>query len=74
MTWLYVLLEPASPENRLGLLIAALRIVGILGFALLTGYFVIQDSYLEATISVITVLALIAATTEAIDLAIERYS
>jgi hypothetical protein len=51
MTWLYVLLEPASPENRLGLLIAALRIVGILGFALLTGYFVIQDSYLEATIS-----------------------
>ena len=46
----------------------------ILGFALLTGYFVIQDSYLEATISVITVLAWIAATTEAIDLAIERYS
>jgi hypothetical protein len=45
-----------------------------LGFALLTGYFVIQDSYLEATISVITVLAWIAATTEAIDLAIERYS
>ena len=74
MTWLYVLLEPASPENPLGLLIAALRIVGILGFALLTGYFVIQDSYLEATISVITVLAWIAATTEAIDLAIERYS
>jgi hypothetical protein len=43
-----------------------------LGFALLT--FVIQDSYLEATISVVTVLAWIAATTEAMDLALERYS
>ena len=28
MTWLYVLLEPASPGNRLALLIAGLRIVG----------------------------------------------
>ncbi|MGZ3493033.1 MAG: hypothetical protein ACXU9S_16300 [Gemmatimonadaceae bacterium] len=74
MTWLYVLLEPASPGNRLALLIAGLRIVGILALALLTGYFVIQDSYLEATISVVTVLAWIAATTEAMDLAIERYS
>jgi hypothetical protein len=74
MTWLYVLLEPAAPGNRLALLIAGLRIIGILGFALLTGYFVIQDFYLEATISVVTVLAWIAATTEAMDLVLERYS
>ena len=74
MTWLYELLEPASPENPLALLIAGLRVMGILGFALLTGYFVIQDSYLEATISVVTVLAWIAATTEAMDLVLERYS
>jgi hypothetical protein len=74
MTWLYVLLEPASPGNRLALLIAGLRVIGILGFALLTGYFVVQDAYLEATISVVTVLAWIAATTEAMDLVLERYS
>ena len=73
MTWLYVLLEPASPENRLAMLIAGLRVIGIFGFALLSGYFVIQNSYLEATISVVTVLAWIAATTEAMDLALERY-
>ena len=74
MTWLYELLEPASPRNRLALLIAGLRVIGILGFALLSGYFVIQDFYLEATISVVTVLAWIAATTEAMDLVLERYS
>jgi lipid-A-disaccharide synthase-like uncharacterized protein len=55
------------------LFIAGLRLIGILGFALLTGYFVIQDFYLEATISIITVLAWIAATTEAMDLVVERY-
>ena len=44
MTWLYVLLEPASPGNRLAMLIAGLRVIGIFGFAFLTGYFVIQDS------------------------------
>ena len=74
MTWLYVFLEPASPGNRLAMLIAGLRVIGIFGFAFLTGYFVIQDSYLEATISVVMVLALIAATTEAVDLVLERYS
>jgi len=74
MTWLFELLEPASPGNRLALIIAGLRIIGILCFALLTGYFVIQDSYLEATISIVTVLAWIAATTEAMDLVLERYS
>jgi hypothetical protein len=74
MTWLYVLLEPAQTGNRLALLIAGLRVIGILAFALLTGYFVIQDAYLEATISIVTVLAWIAATTEAVDLVLERYS
>jgi hypothetical protein len=48
--------------------------MGILGFALLSGYFVTQDAYLESTISILTVLAWIAATTEAMDLVRERYS
>ena len=58
----------------LALLIAALRWIGILVFALLSGYFVTQDAYLESTISILTVLAWIAATTEALDLVLERYS
>jgi hypothetical protein len=74
MTWLYVLLEPAQTGNRLALLIAGLRVIGILGFALLGGYYVIQDAYLETTLSVVTILAWIAATTEATDLVLERYS
>ena len=74
MSWFYTLLEPATTENRLALLIAGFRVIGILGFALLGGYFIIQDAYLEATISVVTVLAWIAATTEAMDLVLERYS
>jgi hypothetical protein len=48
--------------------------MGILAFALLTGYFVIQDAYLEATLSIVMVLAWIAATTEAMDFVLERYS
>jgi len=56
------------------LLIAGLRWIGIFGFALLSGYFVTQDAYLESTISILTVLAWIAATTEALDLVLERYS
>jgi hypothetical protein len=48
--------------------------MGILGFALLSGYFVTQDAYLESTISILTVLAWIAATTEAMDFVLERYS
>jgi hypothetical protein len=38
------------------------------------GRSVIQDAYLEATLSVVTILAWIAATTEAMDLVLERYS
>ena len=74
MIWLYNVLKPAPTRNRLALLIAGLRWIGILGFALLSGYFVTQDAYLESTISIITVLAWIAATTEAMDLVLERYS
>ena len=48
--------------------------IGILGFALLAGFFIIQDAYLETTLSILTALAWIAATTEAMDLVLERYS
>jgi hypothetical protein len=72
MIWIYSALR--STKNRLALLIAGLRWIGIFGFALLSGYFVTQDAYLESTISILTVLAWIAATTEALDLVLERYS
>jgi hypothetical protein len=72
MIWLYTLTSPSG--SRLGLFIAGLRVIGILAFALLTGYFVIQDAYLEATLSIVMVLAWIAATTEAMDFVLERYS
>ena len=74
MIWLYSVLRTTSTKNRLALLIAGLRWIGILVFALLSGYFVTQDAYLESTISILTVLAWIAATTEALDLVLERYS
>ncbi len=74
MIWIYSALRATSTKNRLALLIAGLRWIGILGFALLSGYFVTQDAYLELTISILTVLAWIAATTEALDLVLERYS
>jgi hypothetical protein len=64
MIWLYAVISPSG--NRLALLISALRVIGILGFALLAGFFIIQDAYLE------TALAWIAATTEAMDLVLER--
>jgi hypothetical protein len=72
MTWLHTFLDSTSAGNRLALLVAGLRVIGILGFALLGGYYVIQDAYLEATLSVVTILAWIAATTEAMDLVLER--
>jgi len=74
MIWLYSVLRTTSTKNRLALLIGGLRWIGILVFALLSGYFVTQDAYLESTISILTVLAWIAATTEALDLVLERYS
>jgi hypothetical protein len=74
MIWIYSVLRTTSTKNRLTLLIAGLRWVGIVFFVLLSGYFVAQDAYLESTISILTVLAWIAATTEALDLVLERYS
>ena len=74
MIWLYSVLRTTSTKNRLALLIGGLRWIGILVFALLSGYFVAQGAYLESTISILTVLAWIAATTEALDLVLERYS
>jgi hypothetical protein len=74
MIWIYSVLRTTSSKNRLTLLIAGLRWVGIVLFVLLSGYFVAQDAYLESTISILTVLAWIAATTEALDLVLERYS
>ena len=62
MIWLYAVTSPSG--NRLALLISALRVIGILGFALLAGFFIIQDAYLETTLSILTTLAWIAATTE----------
>src|SRR3982074_3055676 len=53
---------------RLGSRRSIIVMVGI------SGYFVTQDAYLESTISILTVLAWIAATTEAMDLVLERYS
>jgi hypothetical protein len=74
MIWIYSVLRTTSTKNRLTLLIAGLRWVGIVFFVLLSGYFVAQDAYLESIISILTVLAWIAATTEALDLVLERYS
>jgi hypothetical protein len=74
MIWIYSVLQTTSTKNRLTLLIAGIRWVGIVFFVLLSGYFVAQDAYLESTISILTVLAWIAATTEALDLVLERYS
>ena len=57
------------------MLIAGLRVIGIFGFAFLTGYFVIQDlPTSKRPYSVVMVLAWIAVTTEAVDLVLERYS
>jgi hypothetical protein len=74
MIWIYSALRATSTKNRLALLIAGLRWIGILVFVLLSGYFVTQDAYLESTISILTFMAWIAATTEALDLVLERYS
>jgi hypothetical protein len=72
MIWFYTLTVPSG--NRLALFIAGLRVIGIFGIVLLGGYFIIQDAYLETTLSVLTILAWIAATTEAMDFVLERYS
>ena len=47
MIWIYRALRATPTKNHLALLIAGLRWIGIFGFALLSGYFVTQDAYLE---------------------------
>jgi hypothetical protein len=74
MIRIYSVLRTTSTQNRLAFLIAGLRWAGILFFVFLSGFFITQDAYLESTISILTVLAWIAATTEALDLVLERYS
>jgi hypothetical protein len=74
MTRLYNLLEYAPPADRLARIIAGLRVVGVFAFVSLGTYFVVQDAYLEASLSIVMILAWVAATTEAINLVLERYS
>jgi hypothetical protein len=50
-----------------------MRVIGGLGFVLLGIYFVIQDACLEATLTIVITLAWVAATTEAMNLLLERY-
>jgi hypothetical protein len=72
MTRLYTFLEHAPPADRLARIIAGLRVIGGSGFGLLGMYLVIQDAYLEAILSVVTILAWVAVTTEAMNLLLER--
>ena len=74
MTWLYTLLEPDAAGNRLAMFIAGLRVAGGLGFVLLGIFLVIQGAHLEATLSVVAVVAWFAASTEAMNFVLERHS
>ena len=74
MTWLYTLLEPDAAGNRLAMFIAGLRVFGGLGFLLLGVFLATQGANLEATLSVVAVLAWFAASTEAMNFVLERYS
>ena len=74
MTWLYTLLEPDAVGNRLAMLIAGLRVFGGLGLLLLGIFLATQGANLEATLSVVAVVAWFAASTEAMNFVLERYS
>ena len=74
MTWHYTLLEPDAAGNRLAMFIAGLRVAGGLGFVLLGIFLVSQGAHLEATLSVVAVVAWFAASTEAKNFVLERYS
>ena len=74
MTWLYTLLEPDAAGNRLAMFIAGLRVFGGLGFLLLGIFLATQGANLEATLSVVAILAWFAASTEAMNFVLERYS
>jgi hypothetical protein len=60
--------------NRLAMFIAGLRVLGGLGFLLLGIFLATQGAHLEATLSVVAVLAWFAASTEAMNFVLERYS
>ena len=72
MIWIYSVLRTTSTKNCLALLIAGSRWIGILVFALLSGYFVTQEAYLESTISILTVFGLDRGN-NTLDLVLERY-
>ena len=74
MTWLYTLLEPDAVVNRLAMFIAGLRIFGGLGLLLLGIFLAAHGANLEATLSVVAVVAWFAASTEAMNFVLERYS
>ena len=74
MTWLYTLLEPDAVGNRLAMFIAGLRVSGSLVFLLLGIFLASQGAHLEATLSMVAVVAWFAASTEAMNFVLERYS
>ena len=74
MTWLYTLLEPDAVGNRIAMFIAGLRVFGGLGFLLLGIFLATQGGIFEATLSVVAVVAWFAASTEAMNFVLERYS
>jgi hypothetical protein len=74
VTWLYSLLEPDAVGNRLAMLIAGLRVFGGMGFLLLGIFFAAQGAHLEASLSLVAVVAWFAASTEAMNFVLERYS
>jgi hypothetical protein len=74
VTWLSTLLEPDVIGNRPAMFIAGLRVLGCLGFLLLGIYLVTLGAQLEATLSLVALVAWFAASTEAMNLVLERYS
>jgi hypothetical protein len=54
--------------------IAGLRVLGGLGLLLLGIFLVTQGAHLEATLSAVAVVAWFAASTEAMNFVLERYS
>jgi hypothetical protein len=73
MTQLHTLLAHVPSPDRLARILGGMRVIGGLGFVLLGIYFVIQDACLEATLTIVITLAWVAATTEAMNLLLERY-
>ena len=74
MTWLYTLFEPDAVGNRLAMFIAGLRVFGGLGLLLLGIFLATHGANLEATLSMVAVVAWFPASTEAMNFVLERYS